>query len=288
MKKVLVYIFWGNPLFNASSPILSIASFRCFNKETPVFVIDYSNGNWRDFPSKLKFRVISLGCQLKKIINIKDPIIDFGYFRLNNLSRPFDIDYLADYFDDCILVYADTDIFFLKNPFPLENEESDDFHCCKDNSGFFYFKNKSLIARDFLNQWKEKTIFSIYNKNYREELLRKSGRNGKNELFHDEIICCSLNYDYYNEIIYNVRISKNKVPFVLMPESIHLMHVHWGKNKGVVSLIISETRKAILNCLSVEDVKIATNGIFPRINFNIMDIKKENIRDIKKLVNNLI
>jgi hypothetical protein len=288
MNRSVVYVFWGRPFPNLSSPILSIATLRFFDPNVPISVIDFTGGDWGRFPERLSFNVIKSAPKILESIDLHDTQDQYGHYRVNNLSRPFDILSFADSAQKTLVVYSDSDIFYLQNPFPLYMEDDGDFFCCKDNSGLFYFRGDNPNARRFMETWKRETIRAALDNEYRRELLFRAKRLGKNELFHDEIVCCSLDYKAYDGDMYNVRISKKNTPLPALPKCIHAMFVHWGRKKGILPLVLSETREAIMGSLGLDEIRLVTGGFVPSVVFDLKSVEKHTISDIKKAINCLL
>jgi hypothetical protein len=153
MNEAVVYHWWGYPsdappIANLRSPIMaSIATLRGVNKSIPIYVIDVSDNeqDWMNYPDILDFKIIR---QQGFLTN------DYSHCQgYKNLSRLFDI-VRMDIPEETIL-YVDSDVFFIQNPFPLENN-GNKFCFNKYNSGYYYF-NKN--APDFI---KFKNIFEAY------------------------------------------------------------------------------------------------------------------------------
>ena len=134
---------------NLSHPILlSIATLRAVNKTIPIKVLDFSNthyDSWMSFKEKLNFEIIP---QTQFFLH------EYSAFKgWNLLSRIFDVRRNCD----GLTIYCDSDVFWLKDPLPLECDTS---KFCFDgfNSGFFYFDNNSPIVRSLLDEF-ESLVF---------------------------------------------------------------------------------------------------------------------------------
>jgi hypothetical protein len=106
--------------------------------------------DWRDYPTKLNFQVIPT---VPRLINHQHRP---GW---KNLSRLFDLPV-----DDNVIVYCDSDVFWLQNPFPLLGDLSK-FNFNQMNSGFFYYQPSQTAT--FLEIFKSFALTAMYDDNFR-------------------------------------------------------------------------------------------------------------------------
>ncbi len=177
MNCMVVYHWWAEPddppvWANHRSPIiLSIATLRACNPDIPIVVLDasasgktpHNYSDWGDWRQKLNFKV----CRIQ-------PSMMWAAERINgwkHLSRIDDVFQFADHYEsDNTIIYCDSDVFWLKNPLPL-NHDSANF--CFDgwNTGFFYFNRHH--ATSFRHIFSAYTTAAIYS----EELRFVIGKN---------------------------------------------------------------------------------------------------------------
>jgi hypothetical protein len=168
MQTAFVYHFFSqfNTVINEveHSPILcSIASLRK-HSDIPIYVIDHTPNlhDWEDYCCKLKFEVISFDCDLKIETSPFRNFFNCKYF----LKKVIDIKFFFGKFER--VVYCDSDIFWLKDPFPLVDGDFCTTFTNKGfyNSGYYYFKNLN-----FLNFWIEIINESIKYKSFRKDIF---------------------------------------------------------------------------------------------------------------------
>lgn len=158
-----VYHWWSHPNEtpnNLRTPILiSIATLRAVSN-IPVYVLDITEkpNLWEDFPKILNFEVIPLSPITKKYKTLID-----GW---QHLSRFFDLEQFHQIIPQCkTVIYIDSDVFWFKNPLPLDNNPE---KLCIDgwNTGFFYY-NVDFFNNTFSDVFKSLTIASIYSNDIR-------------------------------------------------------------------------------------------------------------------------
>lgn len=164
-----VYHWWGSPedappYANLRAPILlSIATLRAVS-DIPVKVLDLTgdvgdpgNGRpskqWAHFPKKLNFEVIGVPAEYK---NYKRLVPGWMH-----LSRIQDVASWPFYHGNPqTTVYVDSDVFFFRNPLPLEKNTSK--FCFNGwNSGFYYHNNYDTTEFfDIFGSYIKAAIFS--------------------------------------------------------------------------------------------------------------------------------
>jgi hypothetical protein len=148
----IIYHWWSEKntpvIENLADPIIfSIISVRYFNKDVPIYVIDVSQrqNNWQNYPSLLNFKVVTKPASIDKLKkNNFHPVV----------SRVWDINWLTDKIKENKIIFCDSDIFWIKNIFPLLGLENDpclkNFHCGMNN-GFFYYDKNSNLSKSIWN-----------------------------------------------------------------------------------------------------------------------------------------
>jgi len=121
-RRFFIYSYWTDLEKVISdkrcSVIPSIATLRHLTDD-PICVIDYSNSNWENYPSRFNFRVIKKTPCLEGHINLQE-------FNKKTLSRTFDVWNEACKSGISKIVAIDADIFWLSN-----------FDCNFDKINFF-------------------------------------------------------------------------------------------------------------------------------------------------------
>lgn len=199
-ETIVVYHWWGDekeqPIYsNMSHPIiLSISSLRAVNPTIKIIVLNCSKYNpsqneLEHFKEKLNFDILPINFTLEEHYSkVK------GY---QLLSRLFDIRKIDA--TNQIVIYCDSDVFWLKDPLPLE---CDPQKFCFDgfNSGFFYYDYDSPLVKEmfsvfdaysitalrdksFCKMIKEKTNYDAWPYIWDETVLRYMNENGMDHLF---------------------------------------------------------------------------------------------------------
>lgn len=154
MKETCAIYHWWDyegdppPYSNLRVPtIVSIATLRSVNENIPIIVLDITEDekDWGKFKEKLNFSVHKVKPNLKKH---KSRIPSWRY-----LSRLIDVNNFAKNMNS--VMYVDSDIFWIKDPIPLEqNNEKMCFD--KWNGGFYYYNPQSKDCNLFFE------IFDAY------------------------------------------------------------------------------------------------------------------------------
>jgi hypothetical protein len=208
MKHKVIYHWWAHDsdphkhCKNRRSPIiLSIATLRAQNPDIEIDVLDCTKqedeffdlldgreehndpqecSRWGSYPKDLKFNVWSQELRLEKDFYDKP-----GY---KHLSRLFDLNECQPLMrrhamnhwgmweipEDQIVIYSDADVFWFKDPLPLECDgEKVAFN--GHNTGFFYYKPISKTYWKFIDIFKNYTKTALYNENFRQELKKYVG-----------------------------------------------------------------------------------------------------------------
>jgi hypothetical protein len=166
---VVIYHWWAEeaeqPAYsNISHPVLlSIATLRAVNKDIPIKVFNFSeyqttSSEWIHFQEKLNFEVHKSNFFLEKYSHVK------GY---ELLSRLFDIRQ-----SDSSVIYCDTDVFWMKDPLPLEYDGSK-FSFDGFNSGFFYYDYESPAVKEMFDIFDAYTITALNDKDFCQIIKEK-------------------------------------------------------------------------------------------------------------------
>lgn len=155
---------------SVSPTIASIATLRAVNKQVKVYVLDTEPflEDWGHFPKLLNFHVVQQPLQIPIRYTAGCP------FQERIVSRLFDVWAFAQLIPERFIVYSDSDIFWLKDPFPLANDLLEHFYADDRGDGFFYFNKHSLQSEVFVNVVRGLTMVGILSDEIRTK-MRISG-----------------------------------------------------------------------------------------------------------------
>ena len=291
----LIYHWWNDsdssPAYSdMKNPIIpSIATVRAHNSEIDIFVLDVSetkNNNWGEYPEILNFQVISTESK------------SFSYNRWNKLcSRVWDVFEFANKSLFNKFIFHDSDIFWIKNIFPLENEENNflEGFNCSSNTGVWYWDKRSAKAQITFDTWKSMILLGCADEDFLES-IKKYNEQAKRGIYQDEIVFGHLIIshrslycpipDAENFTIDNLRfnhgdLSKNKC--------LHGLGATLGYNRGLVCLLIKELWHPICRVLDEKQRKEVFGHIIPNKCFSmheIKDIEKNELIEFLKFTGN--
>lgn len=299
----------AKPYKDTKTPIVfSISTFRSWDKDTKIFVIDSSPNklDWGIFPDLLNFSVIRKplsfdNCEEKKEIEfnkeLKIEIILDKYL----LSRPSMLYSVAQEVTSRYdtIIACDCDIFFLNNPFPLDSDHFQGVCCLPGNTGYYYFTNNGDGVDEVFESWcsvcdscltneiLQKAVctnyfFRMFNA-LKENTFKKFGLqeevvwfyiNEKNKNLKTKTISTWENFHFI--LLQNKNIDFYKI------KNFHLC-THNPKSiisrdkRGLFCLYISEFRHMIENVLK-ENIK----DILPNFDCDVFSIK--NVNKVKNLL----
>lgn len=268
MQPALIYYYWsdrGGPVEeDFKNPlILSMATFRRFNQDARIYVIDASkkqvNVNWGWWPGKIGFEVHRREHALGKIEGrCVGPNGVHMYHRL--LSKPATIYDFSNTLNESLVIFSDADVMWLKNPFPLEADFTRSF-CASENTGLFYYDRNLLVAHRVFDLWTAYCTQVCVNNQFCEKVAKTMS----NAHMHDESV---LNYiqrcypDYFSAI----PIEEN-CPFGMLarPEfnakrvkNLHLHCNNFGRyhlKKSLACLCVKELYDIIHDMIGEDEIK---------------------------------
>ena len=174
--KIAVYHWWDHPgdakpYSNLRTPIvLSIATLRAVS-DVPICVLDLSGRpkeDWGEFPQKLGFYVTEAE---KSMQPYQSKVAGWQH-----LSRFFDLKHWGERQqwegDHYQIMYVDSDVFWLRNPFPLSGNPE---KMCINrwNTGFFYFEPWN--NKEFWEIFESYTMAAVYSQDIRKVLKQYVG-----------------------------------------------------------------------------------------------------------------
>lgn len=243
----LIYHYWNDViddvLFDSFNPILcTITILRSFNQEVDIIVLDRSakNHDWSKYENLLDFRVVKIKKRFKK---------NDGYCA-DSFSRIFDIVDLVSQIHHETILFNDVDVFWLTNPFPLNNFKNSlhqKYFNCNKNNGVFYYKKGEIYSTIFINRWKNEIEKIMHSKQYRDEFCLNIGFN-LNKLLHDELITRKLQDDFPYEYK-PIPEFENSLIFTPMNyrKNLHLCRALTGSNRLAILLSICEFKNILYN-----------------------------------------
>lgn len=270
MKECLIYHWWGNPSdraphLNHRTPLIhSIATLRGVNQTIPVYVLDISDEqvDFHGWDAKLNFKVIKW-----------KPILAEYHDKAGwkNLSRTHDVHHFAQTIPEDVIIYADSDVFWLSDPLPL-HQNPDKFSFNKFNSGFWYYNKHSSMYKKFFSLYDAFIITSLNDDNFRVITRMYTDYN---EWYYvlDETV---LTYMYVKmpHLFNAVTALEHLVPScnrseITRTQDAKMIHLHgtmvenptenedWRKrhNRGIACLIIKELHDNMVNAIGIDGVK---------------------------------
>jgi hypothetical protein len=280
-KSMVVYHWWCDnpnvaPYQDLCSPVvLSIAVLRAHNRTIPITVLDLSQRDereWGCFPELLNFEVVKW-----------TPLLDLNLYKSSRLcSRVWDVWDYAHRIPENNILFTDSDIFWLKNPFPLN--EQDKCGClskfyCSSNTGVWYFDKTSQISEEVIRVWK--FIISrvlIRDMDFYTELCVKV-TSLLEQNFQDEIAFGYLivqHPELYNPVgseenfaIYRL-MNKKDLENLDNVKCLHALGAVLGCRKGRICLVLRELKDAIEKVLNKDQIEM----IFGNANCDVHDMKE--------------
>jgi hypothetical protein len=262
-----------------NSPILaSIATLRAVNPSVKIYVIDTLDDNepmedWGDFAPLLNVHPVRFPRQL--------PVkCDVGAKSLSYMtSRIWDIWAFSLMIPEPYIVYSDSDILWLRDPFPLSHTPLQQFYGDKRGSGFFYYLKHSLLTETFINTWRSLILGGLQSQEIRTKM-----RIGGNSM---SVFCDEVPYVYmmHNKITQgwaSVNPLEHYYPHldneVMDPraKSFHCHGAFFGKNRLPMIRRVKEFNEAIRSVLDQPHADLILDNVKPDIDF--IDLHKHIVR----------
>jgi hypothetical protein len=238
------------------SPVLaSIATLRAVNKTLKVYVLDTEPylEDWGDFPSLLDFHVVQQPIQIPLRYDGGCP------FQSRMVSRMWDIWSFAQLIPEDIVIYADSDIFWLRDPIPLGNDPVEHFYGDTRGDGFFYFKTRSHGTEVFVNLCRGMILAAIASGEMRTK-MRLSG-------YHTPMLMSEMATMYlvrngvrigWGEVDRLEHYFPDKIADTLDPEA-RCLHAHsglFGRDRLRVARRVVEFNRAIRSVLTQKEADL--------------------------------
>lgn len=249
----------AEPYKNRRTPIISsIATLRAVS-DIPITVLDLSDSpqNWGHFPDLLKFTVERC---VPALLSYHDLLAGWKH-----LSRIFDVRQRA-LKKNCQILYVDSDVFFFRDPFPLEGDQQ---KFCFDgfNSGLFYFDPSSPGNQRFFEIFQHYTMAAIYGKELRTVLRRHVGYDSWYGVW-DEMILTYMKVEH-PELFSIIRREEHCTAATLKnadPKLAKAFHCNGAfvrdfltgdqHSRGLLCLIAQEFYDNLCRCLKPDDLRL--------------------------------
>lgn len=263
-----VYYHWFEKENSTVSKIIrcpiiqSIATLRAVDSEIPIKVLcPKTNQNWSEFPEVLNFEVIKKEFYLQNYKHKK------GW---ELLSRLFDL-YRIPKEQNEEVFYCDSDVFWLKSPWPLKCNPS---KFCFDgyNSGLFYYKHESPEVERFFELFEAYTIGSLNNSEI-DKLMKTyvtcfqhSGEKSWYDVW-DEMILTYIFHehkDLFNQIYKEEHCCARDLKVWVEPENVRAFHCNGTIvcNEATTHLPYVQHSRGLM-CVLVKEWWDAINKVLP-------------------------
>jgi len=266
--------------------VLSIVVLRAHNKSVPVTVLDLSQRDaedWGVFPELLNFKVVKW-----------NPLLNLSLPKSSKLcSRVWDVWAYAHKIGYNKIIFTDSDIFWLKNPLPLnEQEENGDIakFYCSSNTGVWYFDKTNSISEEVFRIWKNIIArVIIEDKEFFDELREKVPT--ANKVFHDEVAFNYLIVQYpelYSPIgheeNYHIYVLRNDNQDLRKIKCLHGLRSVLGYKRGRICLVLKELKDAVERVLTIDHCKMIYGDTDYKDVLSIFDIKKTTHQRLKHVL----
>jgi len=286
VKTTAIYHCWSldhepDPYKNLRTSVVpSIATLRSVS-DVDIVVLDCSPNRphrWGYLQEKLNFQVVKTNFFLEQYSSLVK-----GY---KHLSRIFDIhnwcenqNYVGD------VIYVDSDVFFFKNPLPLEKTRD---RFCYDgwNTGYFYFDPNEKDYKNFFELFKKYTIEAIQSKDTRESMKKYIGYDDWYEVWDEMVLGYMKNK--HPELFNLISPNEHSTSRTLGQCGTDKVKVFHGNGSYVPSPTGEETHSRGLLCLMVQEfyeniTKILSKqdlvAIFDEKNFDYFENKRFSLLD---------
>lgn len=264
--------------------VLSIATFRAFDHDTSIYVIDSSDSpvKWDRFPQKLNFTVVAQPCVLRRISDCMT-ITDDNNIYWSLLTKPLDFHNFSLTIPEKTILASDCDVFFLKSMFPLLLDPRKHF-CCGRKTGFYYYDNTSPVTSTVFDIWKGLCSLAVVDPVIQKKVL--DDKSAQDQTVFNYIL------DKYDFNIKPLPPEENfELQWLIDQPDIHNLDLikvlHLGnavgrKGRGAIALYVKELKESITSVLSDDDLELLFNG------FECPSYSLKAIRDMLPIIHNTI
>jgi hypothetical protein len=157
------------------------------------------------------------------------------------------------------ILFCDTDVFWLKNPYPLKFEESNKL-CCSGNTGVFYFDKRKEEAKKAFDMWKSYMALALLDLDFREHV--RSSYPDCATIVQDEVIFGYLSRSHQG--LHETAPGHENCPidiFRYFPKAgkkaknVHALKESIGPGRGRLCLCINELRSALEKTVGTQGIK---------------------------------
>ena len=289
----IVYHWWDDdgmlPIHsNLCHPIfLSIATIRANNPDVPITILDFSSSpdeEWNYTKDKFNVKIKKSDFFLRKRFSHIT-----GY---ELLSRLFDVKRLID----GPIIYCDSDVFWIKNPLPLERDQN---KFCFDgfNSGFYYYDPNSDIVEEMFETFESFTIAAMRDEKFCQQIKDLIKFDSWPYIWDETILTymCAKNINWFNIVPPEEHcvIRKMSTMNETQRRNIKMFHCNgltiqnpkakreWKQkySRGLACLVFEEIYKNLIKVLTEEDLaKIFTKQEMSVCLKNQMSLENEYLK----------
>lgn len=272
LSKAIVYHFWSNKNLTkfdqnncefggTRNPILlSAAVLRATNPDIPIYILDIGmNLKKTEYTERMNLKIVHWKHHLQRYQ--QDSHLSDWEARL--YSRLFDLRRFDNEIPEDIIIYNDSDVYWLSDPVTCLSGNTDNFCWNGWNSGFFYYNkhkndyffdlfdaygvvgtvNKGISLREYKPVCKYKTIFgAILN----DEIQLHYMQQHHAKLFHN--IPNEEHYIIRNWLEYPHLFSLNKTPLMLHCNGFNEI------NRGLIAIYFYEFRDKLLKIFTESEI----------------------------------
>lgn len=307
MDNVVLYHWWGQGgkvAHNMTFPvILSIATLRAHNPDVPIVVMDLSQGlqDWEEYQLKLNFKVERISPFLPLDLDRYGFRPTFWHavgetntkpIDLHMMSRPFDYWKCGQRQTQNKVLGCDSDIFWLRDPFPLvyEDEMGKIPQFVVDgNLGLFYYDKRSKEANKTGNIWMAFCLQAIYDPEFRREIIEVTPHypNIIDEMIMNWAIIKNIantqdTHRWENFHISGLRSYVSREEILTKVKNVHLLFSICGNQRGRFCQCIKELYDALLSVLPQSDLDDIFGEGHERRMWSIADFHKSVDKNFSK------
>jgi len=280
------YYYWqpfqGEVFLNQYNPVLcSIATLRYFQPNIPIYVVDGSEtaSDWGEFVAQFKLNILHRPDHFFKKFATHEQEV-----HQQLLSKPFEVYLAAQSVSQERIVVSDSDIFWVKDPLPLENSTTE-FSMDGHNSGFWYYHKKDT---KFIGLWLSLMCYAMICPEIAQLILKQSSGTGSVPYLLEENVVrllCKMTTGY-NEIshkenhlsgFYDGKYFRNRRHPPKDIKNIHVMGA-WGYESRLENIKRIKELSKIFDVMFTEEQKRKIFG-----DEDVETFSYRNIAEMKKL-----
>lgn len=255
-------------------PIMpSIASFRAFDTKTAVYVIDSTDHetDWGDWPRKLNFTVLRRPHAFRPFDGMCQAEYNESGLSIfwNLLSKPLDVYETVLELPHEVFMVSDADVFFIKDPWPLHDDPTQNF-VCGTNTGFYYFHKYKPATAQVFETWAALCALALTHPRIRKKVQVKHLKVVQEESIYWYMLRCHAHRLYLKHIYKYENFEARNLPQDKGYDHtlIKMLHVcdSFGRDyRARTAMIIKEVRDVISQVLTREDLSQIYPGYDPPV-----------------------